>query len=293
VALADELAREVADALGEPIESASAVAGGSINDAWKLGLRSGRRAFLKARSGAEPAEFRAEAAGLRWLAEAGAASVPAVLAEGTSRGWLALQWIEAGPLSVAGAEELGRALAALHRSGADAHGALPPGTPDDALRIGSVRLPATSGATWAEVYAEHRLRPLLAMARESGAIGEREAGAVEAVCGRIGELAGPEEPPSRLHGDLWGGNVLADAAGNGWLIDPAAHGGHREVDLAMLRLFGGPGERMFAAYGEAHPLADGHAERVELWQILPLLVHAVLFGGSYGAAAGRAASRYA
>ncbi len=116
---------------------------------------------------------------------------------------------------------------------------------------------------------------------------------MEAVCERIEELAGPEEPPARLHGDLWGGNVLADDAGRAWLIDPSAHGGHREMDLAMLRLFGNPGgERVFAAYEEAAPLADGAAERVELWQLQPLLVHAVLFGGSYGAAAERAARRY-
>ena len=105
---------------------------------------------------------------------------------------------------------------------------------------------------------------------------------------RMPALAGPEEPPARLHGDLWAGNVLSDA-----LIDPAAHGGHREADLAMLRLFGAPSERCFAAYAEVAPLADGHEERVGLWQLQPLLVHAILFGGGYGAAAARVAQRLA
>ena len=82
---------------------------------------------------------------------------------------------------------------------------------------------------------------------------------------------------------------MAGADGRAVLIDPAAHGGHREVDLAMLRLFGSPGARVFDAYEEAAPLADGHEERVGLWQLFPLLVHAVLFGGSYGASAERAA----
>jgi fructosamine-3-kinase len=86
-----------------------------------------------------------------------------------------------------------------------------------------------------------------------------------------------------VHGDLWSGNVHADVRGRPWLIDPAAHGGHREVDLAMLRLFGGPGDRAVAAYAEAFPLSEGHAGRVELWQLFPLLVHAVLFGGGYAA----------
>ncbi|HYH61213.1 MAG TPA: fructosamine kinase family protein, partial [Solirubrobacterales bacterium] len=104
-------------------------------------------------------------------------------------------------------------------------------------------------------------------------------------------LVGPPEPPARLHGDLWSGNVLTTTDG-AYLIDPAAYGGHREVDLAMLRLFGSPSQRIFDAYEEAVPLAEGHAERVELWQLMPLLVHALLFGGSYGASAGRAARKY-
>ena len=209
---------------------------------------------------------------------------------------LVLEWIEPGTLSAPGAEELGRSVAALHRAGAPQHGALPPGAPDSLLRIGSVALefpPPADGEHWPERYAGHMLLPLVERARDEGSLEPDDAGAVEQVCERIADLAGPPEPPSRLHGDLWGGNVHAASDGSGWLIDPAAYGGHREVDLAMLRLFGGPGERFFAAYDEAFPLADGHAERVELWQLLPLLVHAVLFGGSYGAAAGSAARRYA
>jgi len=91
---------------------------------------------------------------------------------------------------------------------------------------------------------------------------------------------------------LRNGKVLADRGGRPYLVDPAAHGGHREVDLAMLRLFGGPSASCFDAYAEAHPLAEGHEERVGLWQLFPLLVHAVLFGGSYGASAARTAARY-
>src|SRR5213078_3084658 len=99
--------------------------------------------------------------------------------------------------------------------------------------------------------------------------------------GRLGDLCGPAEPPARLHGDLWSGNVLTGADGRPVLIDPAAYGGHREIDLAMLRLFGSPGAGFEEAYEEVAPLAAGHEERVELWQILPLLTHAALFGGSW------------
>jgi fructosamine-3-kinase len=290
VSLADALAA----GLGETIAASHPVSGGSINEAMRLDLASGRRVFVKSRTGAPAAEFAAEAAGLAWLADAVAIAVPEVLAfGGGEEPWLALEWVAPGALTSEGEEQLGRDLAGLHRMGAEAHGVLPPGSPDELLRIGSVELPSTPGPGWPELYAEQRLRPLLGMALERGSISRGDAEAVEAVCERIEELAGPAEPPSRLHGDLWGGNVLADSRGNPWLIDPAAHGGHREIDLAMLRLFGGPSERVFSAYDEAYALAVGHAERIELWQILPLLVHAVLFGGSYGLATGRAARRYA
>ena len=130
------------------------------------------------------------------------------------------------------------------------------------------------------------------MARERGALSRAGAEMVERVCERLADLCGPPEPPARLHGDLWGGNVMADAQGQPWLIDPSSYGGHREIDLAMLRLFGAPSESLFSAYEEAAPLADGWEERVGLYQLLPLLVHALLFGGSYRASAEHTAMRY-
>ena len=143
-----------------------------------------------------------------------------------------------------------------------------------------------TGTRWPEWYAEHRVLPYLRTAVDQGLL--HDAAPIEAVCARIGELAGPAEPPARLHGDLWSGNVLwADRV---WLIDPAAHGGHRETDLAMLRLFGCPQlDRIVGAYHESDPLADGWRERVGLHQLFPLLVHTVLFGGGYGAKAVAAA----
>jgi fructosamine-3-kinase len=95
-----------------------------------------------------------------------------------------------------------------------------------------------------------------------------------------------------LHGDLWGGNLHVDEYGAPCLIDPAVYGGHREIDLAMMRLFGGFGARVFDAYEEAFPLSSGHAERVPLYQLYPLLVHTNLFGGGYAASVDRALSRY-
>jgi fructosamine-3-kinase len=92
------------------------------------------------------------------------------------------------------------------------------------------------------------------------------------------------EPPARLHGDLWAGNRLVGAGGASWLVDPAAHGGHREFDLAMMRLFGGFGADCFAAYEEVSPLEPGWQARVPLHQLAPLVVHAIKFGGGYAGA---------
>jgi fructosamine-3-kinase len=263
------------------------VGGGDINEGWRVSLANGRDAFVKTRPDAGEGEYEREAAALRWLAEPAALQVPQVLDVGDD--YLALEWIEHGSLSEAGAEELGRGLARLHAASAPCFGDPGLGRMGASATIGSLRLPNEPADDWPSFYAQRRLLPALAAARSRGAISSTGVSAVEAVCERIAELCGPPEPPARLHGDLWTGNVLAAADGRPWLIDPTAYGGHREVDLAMLRLFGAPSDRIFDAYEQERPLAEGWQARVQLYQLLPLLVHAVLFGGSYGAAAERAA----
>jgi fructosamine-3-kinase len=267
------------------------VGGGDINEAWHVCLH-GRDALVKTRPDAGKGEYALEAAGLVWLAEPGALRVPGVIEQ--AEDYLALEWVEPGRLSEAGADELGRGLAVTHAAGAPRFG--DPGFGERLgveARIGSLRLPNDPAEDWCSFYAERRLLPLARIASDRGALTDTGVRAVVRVCARLGEIAGPPEPPARLHGDLWSGNVHADTEGKPWLIDPSAYGGHREVDLAMLRLFGAPSQRVFAAYDEVNSLADGWEERVELWQLLPLLVHAVLFGGSYRAAAERVAARYA
>lgn len=214
-----------------------------------------------------------EAAGLRWLAEAGA-RVPEIVAEGPGR--LELQRVETGRLDAAGEVELGRMLAMMHAAGAPRFGSLPG---EGAFYVGRCELDSPEGDDWNDYYLQHRCLPL---ARRVGL--EREVAAVR--------VEAPVEPVARLHGDLWTGNVLADTAGRPWLIDPAAHGGHREVDLAMLDLFGTIPPRTIAAYDEVTPLADGWRDRLALWQLFPLLVHAVLFDGGYGAQAQAVARRF-
>jgi fructosamine-3-kinase len=285
------LAAAVGGQVGSAVIGGRPVAGGNLNDAWRMELDDGRAIFVKTSADAPPGGYATEAAGLEWLRAPAALPVPAVLAVAdhppgaaarpvdapAELRFLALEWIEEGRLSAVGEEQLGHGLAALHAAGAACFGGSQP------LRIGPIELANDPSDSWAELYAEQRLRPLARQAAERGALPAGTEALIDRVCERLPELAGPPEPPARLHGDLWSGNVMADSSGRPHLIDPAAYGGHREVDLAMLRLFGGPGERCFAAYAEATPLAAEHERRVPLWQLFPLLLHAVLFGGGYGA----------
>ncbi|WP_051791654.1 fructosamine kinase family protein [Amycolatopsis jejuensis] len=223
---------------------------------------------------------RAEAAGLRWLS--GVARVPRVY--GADDGWLVLERVTEVAPSVSAAEEFGHDLARLHAAGAPSFGSSPPDGPVDAW-IGTAPMRNVTGASWPEWYAEHRVLPYVRMAADAGLV---DAAVFERACARFPELT-PAEPPARLHGDLWSGNVLWSADGV-VLIDPAAHGGHRETDLAMLHLFGCPHlDRIVAAYDSAAPLADGYRERIPLHQLFPLLVHTVLFGRSYAGQAEAAA----
>jgi fructosamine-3-kinase len=263
------------------------IAGGDINEAFRVMMSDGSEAFVKTRANASPGEYAAEAAGLDWLAEPGALRTPRVL--DVADGHLALQWIEPGRLDGDGEEQLGRGLARTHQAHAPRFGHF--GAADVGW-LGPLALSNEPATSWAEFYAERRLRPLARLARERRALGADGVAAVEAVCVRMAQLVGPPEAPARLHGDLWRGNVLADVDGRPWLIDPSAYGGHREVDLAMLALFGSPSRRFFDAYEDVAPLADGWQERVGLYQLLPLVVHALLFGGAYRTSAERIARRY-
>ncbi|MFJ5774180.1 fructosamine kinase family protein [Streptomyces sp. NPDC093094] len=260
-------------------------------------LDDGRVVMVKRGEGRDA--VRAEAAGLRWLAAPGALRVPRI--HGEDGDWLVTERVPAGRATREAAVRLGGGLAALHSAGAPAFGAPPPGGPRDAY-IGAAPMhngPAAGpddapdddrggdrggdrAGDWPRWYAEQRVLPYVRRAADAGTVRPAEARVFEALCERLPVLAGPPEPPARLHGDLWNGNVLWGAGGEPWVIDPAAHGGHRETDLAMLRLFGCPYlDVVLEAYQGAAPLADGWAGRVGLHQLFPLLVHAVLFGRGY------------
>ncbi|SEI97783.1 fructosamine kinase family protein [Demequina mangrovi] len=236
---------------------------------------------------APPGFYEAEAAGLRWLAAAGGARVARVLDVGPGR--IVLERIEHAPPTASAARAFGRDLAGTHAAGAPAFGARPGGW-EGPLFIGSREMPALVHESWGAFYAEARVRPFLAPALEARFLREDEARIVHEACDVIaGGVFDDDAPPARIHGDLWAGNVLFSPDG-AVLIDPAAHGGHPETDLAMLALFGLPFlDDALAGYQEASPLRPGWRARVPLHQLHPLAVHAAGHGRGYGVALAEAA----
>ena len=200
-----------------------------------------------------------------------------------------LEWIDVGRPTPAADAAFGAELAALHQVRGPHFGGL-----DDAPGgyLGSQPVDLAPTDRWPEFFVERRLRPLTRQAVELGRLDAAAVELVEGLADRADQLCGPSEPPALLHGDLWAGNRLVDVHGVNWLIDPAVYWGHREIDLAMMQLFGGFGQSAYEAYDESFPLTAGWRDRVGWYQLPPLLVHAILFGGSYGPAALDVLRRY-
>jgi fructosamine-3-kinase len=281
------LQRAIEAGLGKHVIRSTRLRGGDVAEAYAVDLDDGSRVFAKTHPAAPPEFFTTEATGLVWLRAADAVPVPDVLSvSDDAPNRLVLEWIDEGPATSATEREFGAALATMHRAGAPSFGR------EDRRTTGSRGLPNEPCETWVEFYAVNRLLPLAKLARDAGALPAPVIAALERLADHLERFGGPIEPPARLHGDLWAGNRLVDTHGRSWLIDPAAHGGHREFDLAMMRLFGGFGEECFAVYADVFPLADGWPERVALHQIAPLVVHAIKFGGGYVGAATNAIAQY-
>lgn len=255
--------------------------------------RDDREVFFKHRSGASPESYVFEAACLGWLRDAhtdyGGCPVPWVRDVGSDH--LALDFVPTAVPTIDAARSFGAQLARTHQAGAEAFGELPPNA--TVAFIADLPLMEGTWETFGSFYAQARIRPLAELANNRRALMAIEHAIIMELAEQLEtedpHLLGPPEPIARLHGDLWSGNVL-------WrkhdcvLIDPSAHGGHRESDLAMLALFGIPYlDEVLESYNLEWPLAPGWRNRVSLHQVYPLLVHAILFGGSYGSAAADAA----
>lgn len=258
------------------------------------------------RKGASADAIATEVASLGWLAAAtpgGGAPVAQLLDHGSD--WLTTRMLRVVEPSRADAGAFGRRLALTHAAGAAWLGVPPPGLPVSSAVLAELPSPAVAEplyTSWGAFFAELRLEPYLAMARDRGTVehsdatilsrcveriarGDFDAPQPEAVRQRHIDAKKPGMAVARIHGDLWGGNVVwADGqrGATGTLIDPSAHGGHAETDLAELAVFGSPWlSDTIAGYQEASPLTNGWEERVPVHQLHMLLVHVVLFGGSY------------
>ncbi len=280
----------ILDQLGKgPPVRINRVGGGCIADAQIAVFADGSGAFVKRQQGS-PGMFECEANGLRALAAAGAIRVPEVLA--VSNDSLVLEWIQPGPKGRHFFETFGRKLADLHTHRGPASGFSEDNFIGSAPQINqpmgghwvkasNTPVPVGDGSDWAEFFLERRLRFQLRLAAERGHGNDLERLLDRGESRIVALLAAAVEPPSLLHGDLWGGNFIVDEKGEACLIDPAVYYGHREADLAMTRLFGGFDSAFYASYQEVTPLAPGHGERLPVYQLYHLLNHLNLFGSGY------------
>ena len=269
------------------------VGGGCVNEGLKV-RTTGRDLFLKWNAQAGHRFFRVEAEGLEALAASGVVRTPAVLAhsrDGDRNAWILLEWIEEAAPDEGSWHRLGRELAALHRN-SEGNGRC--GWHTDNV-IGSLPQPNRWTRDWGDFWAGLRIRPLARELAGQGVLSTGQLATIERAADRAGRLLTPAaeaDGPSLLHGDLWSGNTLFARSRDGRrsggadpvLIDPAVYVGHREVDLAMTRLFGGFPRAFYRGYDEAWPLGPGHERRRPAYERYPLLVHARLFGGGYVAA---------
>lgn len=269
------LQETVAEALGQSVRRMRSLSGGDVADAYQVWLEDGTTVFAKTKQNAAPGFFEIEAASLAWLRETDTVAIPEVLAVSDDPPFLILEWIDAGLPNSQTESYLGRSLAALHQIPIPHFGRA------DLRSTGSRGLPNAATATWAEFYATQRLIPLADLAAAESALPVDAIEGIHTVAERLDTYGASDEPAALLHGDLWAGNRLIGARGISWLIDPASHGGHREFDLAMMRLFGGYEPACFDAYNDAYPLPDGWQQRIPLHQLAPLIVHAIKFGGGY------------
>jgi protein-ribulosamine 3-kinase len=276
--LIERLCEHISRHVGVPvdIERELPIGGGSINDAYRLDTNEGPF-FVKVNSADRfPSMFEAEADGLERLRATNTLRVPEVIAAGEDDddSYLLLAHIVEGLKTAAFWEDLGRSLARLHTNANDTFGL------DRDNYIGSLKQVNVPHAKWDEFFIHCRLEPLVKSARDSQRISMGDVLRFERLYAKLSALF-PQEPPAFLHGDLWSGNFLCDAGGGPVLIDPAVYFGHREMDIAMTKLFGGFEPAFYLAYNGERPLEQGWEARVELCNLYPLLVHVNLFGGGY------------
>ncbi len=254
--------------------SVSAVHGGSINNCFHL-LTDKGSFFLKENDAVSfPGMFEAEKKGLVVLKKANAFIVPEVilLAEENGTSFLLMEFLQKS-IDKYEWRDAGKKLALLHKNTSENFGL------DHHNYIGSLSQSNTQQSTWAEFYSQERILPQLKLARDQKKIDSSLVEKGERFCTKLDEIF-PAEKPALLHGDLWSGNFFFSKNGPA-IFDPAVYYGHREMDLAMTKLFGGFDAEFYEGYEEEFPLEKDWRSRIDFCNLYPLLVHVNLFGGSY------------
>ncbi len=258
------------------IISTKPLSGGSINNAFEIETSVGNF-FLKYNMASKfPQMFQKEAKGLECLRNTAAIDVPEILKTGETGGlaYLLLSYVKSSPASTDFWKIFGKQLAALHGNYASKFGL------DHDNYMGSLTQSNRFHEKWDDFFVHERLVPQVKIARDSGEIGKTMVAAFERLYTKLNEICPPAKP-SLVHGDLWSGNFMVNGQGKPCLIDPAVYYGHPEVDIAMSTLFGGFDQTFYEVYNEFNPLEKGWRNRLDIYNLYPLLVHVNLFGGGY------------
>lgn len=258
------------------ISGLQSVGGGCINNAFKLSTNLGPFFIKWNDADRYPEMFESEAKGLQLLHESNSVYIPEVIANGKfeNTSFLILEWVEAGKRPKTFWQDFGSTLARLHESTSQNFGL------DHDNYIGSLPQSNKQHKTWIDFFISERIEPQLSLANKSGVINSSLLKKFDNLFHKLPQII-PEEKPSLLHGDLWNGNFMTAPDGTVCLIDPAVYYGHREMDLAMTKLFGGFDREFYESCHQAHPLTKGFDSRVDIHNLYPLLVHVNLFGGGY------------
>jgi|JI10StandDraft_1071094.scaffolds.fasta_scaffold100597_3 protein-ribulosamine 3-kinase len=250
--------------------------GGSINQVYKVILSDQTLVMKVNRNNKYPGMFLAEAKGLQLLRQPDAPYVPEVIAQSVIGNYqfLLLEYLDKAPRRKDYSERFGCSLAALHRNTHTYFGL------DHDNRMGALEQFNHQHTDCVSFFIQQRLMPQVKLALEKKNIESVHAQLFDRLYAKLPQLI-PSEPPALIHGDLWAGNVMDGPDGDACLIDPAVAYSHREADIAMTMLFGRLDDEFYTAYHEAFPLSPGWEERVDLWNLYPLLVHVNLFGRSY------------
>jgi len=267
---------QITTALGEPIKNINAVAGSDINSVYSINTNKGKYIMKLNSRDKYPGMFKLEQEGLQAISNTATIKVPHVILNGDTakESFLLMEHIASRRPTTESLRLLGIQLAAMHKCSSTAFGW------HNNNYIGSLRQLNNKRNTWTDFYIEQRLQPLVKIAFNRALLSNADLKNFEALYKRLPNLF-EEEQPSLVHGDLWSGNYLIAEDESPYLIDPAVHYGHREMDIAMSALFGGFGDDFYRAYNEVYSLNYNWTERIDLWNLYPLLVHVNLFGRCY------------